>query len=53
MAQQASFQCSVYTEDGRWVVQWQTANMSGPAFWYYDSQEDACEAANKLSAENA
>lgn len=32
----------------KWVVQWQSLTMSAPAFWYYETEELARDAARRL-----
>ena len=34
----------------KWVLQWQSDSMPGPAFWYYDSQEEAEAARARMMA---
>lgn len=33
---------------GKWVLMWRTSIMPCPAFWYYDTKEEAREAARRL-----
>jgi hypothetical protein len=34
----------------QWVLQWQSRNMAGPAFWYYDNEGDARETLQAMQA---
>ena len=33
---------------GEWVLQWKSANMGAPAFWYYSTEELAKDAEARL-----
>ena len=33
----------IYPVNSLWCLQWQTLSMPAPAFWYYNSEEDAKE----------
>lgn len=33
---------------GKWALQWRSPSMSAPAFWYFDSEEEAQEARARM-----
>jgi hypothetical protein len=34
--------------EGKWVLMWRTARMPTPAFWYFDTREEAEAEAKRL-----
>jgi len=40
---------SIVQRDGQWVVMWQTPSMPAPAFWYYDTRQEAQAVVERLT----